>query len=239
MKDLLTQYTSSEDWVINKEGWDKELQGIRETQFTLGNGYLGSRGVLEEIPLGAEPGTFLAGVFDKSGAQIPEIVNLPNPIDFKIIVQGEKMGVVAMDVLDHERILDMKKGILLRKTKFANARKQRFEYQSLRFFSMDDIHLGAMRATFTPLDGPAEIIFQSVTDVSVVNKGLLTEGNKKHFQMMRVARGKELNYFRIQTFESKISVGFANSLLINDGKKTYRVKERAIHLKVKKGLFKL
>ena len=100
---------------------------------------------------------------------------------------------------------------------------------------MDDIHLGAMRATFTPLDGPAEIIFQSVTDVSVVNKGLLTEGNKKHFQMMRVARGKELNYFRIQTFESKISVGFANSLLINDGKKTYRVKERAIHLKVKKG----
>ena len=43
MKDLLTQYTSSEDWVINKEGWDKELQGIRETQFTLGNGYLGSR----------------------------------------------------------------------------------------------------------------------------------------------------------------------------------------------------
>ncbi|MFC1703779.1 glycoside hydrolase family 65 protein [Candidatus Omnitrophota bacterium] len=235
MKDLFSRYISSEDWLIREEGWDKDQQGDRETRFTLGNGYLGSRGVLEEIPSDATPGTFLAGVYDKSGAQIPELVNLPNPIDFKISIQGEKMGMVAMDVIDHQRVLDLKKGMLLRKTTYANARKQRFLYQSMRFFSMDDIHLGAMIVEFTPLDGPCEIMVQSIIDTSVTNRGLLTEGKKKHFHMMGVSRSKNTNYFRIQTFESKISVGFADTLCVNAGSKTFNTHERAVSLKVPKG----
>jgi kojibiose phosphorylase len=235
MKDYFKKYLSTEDWLIREKGWDKSLQAVRETQFSLGNGYIGSRGILEEIPYDAYPGTFLAGVFDKSGAQITELVNLPNPIDFKIIADGEKVGVVAMDVLDHQRTLDMKKGILLRRTIYANARKKRFLYQSLRFFSMDDVHLGAMRVVFTALDGPATIIVQTTIDTSITNKGVLTEGRKRHFQIMRITREKDINCFRAQTFESKISIGFADSFQISDGKREYTTKERTVRLKLKKG----
>lgn len=235
MKDLFSKYLSGQEWLIKEQGWDKELQDVRETQFSLGNGYIGSRGVLEEIPYDSTPGTFMAGVFDKSGAQITEMANLPNPFDFKIIVQGEKLDVVAMDVLKHERILDMRNGLLIRDTTFQNAHKQKFRYQSLRFLSMDDVHIGAMHIAFTPLDVPVNIIVQNVIDTSVTNRGFLTEGRKKHFQMMRVSREKNINYFRIQTFESKISVGFADHLHIYDGRRGFVTKEKAIHLKVDKG----
>ncbi|MFC1594237.1 glycoside hydrolase family 65 protein [Candidatus Omnitrophota bacterium] len=235
MKDFISQYASRADWLLWEKKWNKDLQGTRETQFTIGNGYICSRGALEEIPYDALPGTFMAGVFDKSGAQIPEIVNLPNPFDFKIIVQGEKMDVASMDVVDHKRVLDMKQGILFRKTIFANARKQRFAYQSMRFLSMDDVHIGGLQACFIPLDGPAEIIVQNIVDTGVVNKGLLTEGSKKHVQVMNVSRSKEINYTCVRTFESKISIGFADTFFIDDTTKTWQTHDRAIKLKVDKG----
>ena len=235
MKNLFSKYLSSEDWLIKDKKWDRDLQTIRETQFTLGNGYICSRGVLEEIPYDSTPGTFLAGVFDKTGAQITELVNLPNPIDFKIIVQGEKLGVVAMDVLKHERVLEMKKGILIRNTTFQNAHKQKFQYQSLRFFSMDDEHIGVMRIALTPLDVDVDIIVQNTIDTSVTNRGFLTEGRKKHFQMMGVERSKDTYYFRVQTFESKVSIGFADSLQVFDGKNKFVTKEKSLNLRVKKG----
>jgi len=235
MKDLFSGFLSSEDWLVKEENWDKDLQETHETQFTLGNGYICSRGILEEIPYDTNVGTFLAGVFDKSGAQIPELVNLANPIDFRIVVQGEKMGVVATDILKHQRVLDMKNGLLLRKTLYKNSKRQRFQYQSLRFFSMDDVHLAGMRVAFTPLDADANIVVQAEINTSVTNKGFLTEGRKKHFQIMRIIRSKDVNYFRIQTFESKISVGFADSLQISDAKRGYNTKARISHLKVNKG----
>jgi kojibiose phosphorylase len=235
MKDLFLRYLSNEDWLIRENGWDKNQQTVREAQFSLGNGYICSRGVLEEIPYDATPGTFLAGVYDKTGAQITELVNLPNPVDFKIIVQGEKLDVVAMDVLKHERVLDMGRGILARNTIFQNAHKQRFKYQSIRFFSMEDVHIGAMRIAFTPLDVSVNITVQNIIDTSITNRGFLTEGRKKHYQLMKVSRTKDVNYLLIRTFESKISIGYADYLQVYEGKKEFTTKEKTFHLRADKG----
>ena len=45
MKDLYTSYISDESWLIKEVEWERHLQGIRESQFALGNGYIGIRGV--------------------------------------------------------------------------------------------------------------------------------------------------------------------------------------------------
>ena len=87
MKDHFKKYLSGTEWVINEKKWESDLQGVRETQFTIGNGYLGSRGILEEKPWGATPGTYIAGMYDRTGAMVTELVNMPNPFDFKIINQ--------------------------------------------------------------------------------------------------------------------------------------------------------
>ena len=66
-------------WFIKEEGFNEDLQGIRESQFSIGNGFLGMRGVLEEKPKGARPGTFVAGIYDRITSQVSEMVNFPNP----------------------------------------------------------------------------------------------------------------------------------------------------------------
>ena len=99
MKDLYSKYLSDESWFIKEEGWVRGLQGIRETQLALGNGLVGSRAILEEIPYDSRPGTYIAGLYDRIGSQVSELVNLPNPFNFKIMAEGERLGVVTMDLV--------------------------------------------------------------------------------------------------------------------------------------------
>ena len=111
-KDFYSQFKEDDLWLIKETEWVNELQNVREAQFALGNGYLGTRGVLEEIPSDARPGTYIAGIYDKLMAQVTELVNFPNPFNFKLTVKGEKLDVNAMDVVTHTRALNLKKQFL-------------------------------------------------------------------------------------------------------------------------------
>ena len=108
MKELYSQFTSDDLWLIKEDRWVRSLQNVREAQFALGNGYLGSRGILEELPYDVMPGTYISGIYDRLTAQVAELVNLPNPFNFRLTAKGEKIGVVAMDVVEHKRCLNMK-----------------------------------------------------------------------------------------------------------------------------------
>ena len=107
MKDYFSRYLSKEENFIKEDPWDPNLQEVQESRFTLGNGYICSRGVLEENPYDSYAGTYIAGIYDNTGAQVTELVNLPNPLYFKISSMGEKLDIVAMDVLEHERTINM------------------------------------------------------------------------------------------------------------------------------------
>lgn len=235
MKDHFAKYLSEDRWKIYERGWDPEIQNVRETQFALGNGYVGSRGVLEEIPAGAYPGTYIAGVYDQTGAQVTELINAPNPVDLRIVARGEKLSVVAMDVLEHSRILDMQKGLLWRRTIYSNSKKKRFDYQSLRFFSMDDPHIGAIQIYLTPLDGAINLTIQTAVDCSVTNKGVLTEGKKRHFQITEVSSSKEISYLCTRTLEKGVLIAYASCLRVHNGKRSYRTSNRTVRLRLKKG----
>jgi len=183
MKNFYSQYIDDDLWLIQELEWAKPLQNIRESQFALGNGYFGTRGTLEEIPYDAMPGTYIAGVYDKMLSQVAELVNLPNAFNFRFTVKGEKLDIMAMDVLKHKRILNLKKGLLARHSLYQNSRKARFDYKSLRFVSMDNKNIGVMQISITPLDGPCEIDINTGIDTSISNAGVLSEGRKKHFRV--------------------------------------------------------
>lgn len=163
------RYLSGDEWLIRERGWNPDQQADCESVFSLGNGYLGSRGVLEEIPDGSSPGTYIAGVFDKSTAETTEIVNLPNPIDFQIYADGEKVAINQMDVTWHERILDMKKGLLVRRTEYRSQKYGRYECRSLRAFSAADEHIALMRVYFTALESDVDILIKNSIDASILN----------------------------------------------------------------------
>ena len=86
---------SHKSWLIEEPKWDPKQQAVRETQFTLGNGFVCCRGVLEERPYDSYAGTYMGGLYDRTGAQITELVNLPNPLQFRIDTYGENSASIA------------------------------------------------------------------------------------------------------------------------------------------------
>jgi len=224
-----------ENWLVHEPEWKRDMQKIRETQFTQGNGYFCCRGVLEEIPYDATPGTFINGIYDRTGAQITEMVNCPNPLYMRIDVYGEKLDVVAMDVLKHERVLDMRHGALNRQTLFLTTHKKRILYQSRRFISMHDKHLGVMEIHISPLDAAMTFNVQTTIDTSVSNKGVLTEGRKIHYQPYEVTTKDNISYLAVRTFENQTLIGYAGSLEICRKNRCRLVAERALKLRVGKG----
>jgi kojibiose phosphorylase len=229
------RYLSSEPWLIREEGWQKSLQNVNEARFAQGNGTIGIRGVLEELPHDARPGTFFAGLYDRMTAQESDLVNLPNPLQFNLMVCQEKVGVAAMKVVAHKRWLDMRNGSLVRRTTFQDRHRHRYDYRSVRFVSMKAKSLIGMRVYFTPLDHKAEITVKSSVDVSVWNSGVLTEGNKRHFQLTQVFQNDKAWYLCVKTLEGRSLVAYATHLNVQVGRRKTVTAEQAFHLKLKKG----
>ncbi|NIN64596.1 MAG: glycoside hydrolase family 65 protein, partial [Anaerolineae bacterium] len=102
---------SSNDWRVSEHWIHRDKMQYQEALFSLGNGYLGSRGFLEEAYEQAYPATYIAGVYDRSGAQSFVIVNVPNPLVMKVYVDGRKLSIREMEVVEHHRVLDMKRAM--------------------------------------------------------------------------------------------------------------------------------
>jgi kojibiose phosphorylase len=234
MRQIYNKYTADDLWLIKETEWVSSLQNIRETQFALGNGYFATRAVLEEIPYDAMPGTYIAGIYDKLTAQVAELVNLPNPFNFRFTTNGEKLDVVAMDVLKHRRILNMKKGILVRHTLYQDSKKNRYDYQSLRFVSMHEKNFGVMQVILTALDKDCDIDVNTGIDTSVYNAGILTEGRKRHFRLVELGQYRNAGYLVIETFERKYRVIYWSGFYYEiDDRKTF-AKTNIFKLKLKK-----
>ena len=236
MKSKFSKYLSNDAWLIKEKGWSPGKLGARETLFTLGNGYLGLRGIYEEIPDGTEQGTYIAGVYDRAASMVPELVNAPNPIDFRIAVEGEKLDIGRMNIVENERVLDMKNGILVRRTVFSDTKNRRFLYESLRFVSLCDTHVGGMRIYLKALDKPAGIIVQDTIDDSVTNPGTIIEGRKRHTQMVDVSSSSDTNYFCVKTFTRKIWIAYTSFLAVARGTiQGIGTLNKIFNMKLKKG----
>jgi kojibiose phosphorylase len=224
------------EWYILDIGWNPSRQRQAETLLTLGNGYLGSRGALEESPVDGQPGTFFAGLFDDTGAQVTEMINAPNPMSFVLAVGGEKLGVTAMDVLDFRRILDMHQGLLYRETLYRTTiGKRKIHYESLRFFSMANPHVVAFRVAVTPLDHALTFTGRSTVDTSVTNQGLVTEGAKRHFHLYDFSNVDGVSYLCTKTLEKEVLIAYASILTVNVNGRTVRQRRRKFEIAVDKG----
>ena len=83
--------TKDQYWVLTKNEFDTDKIKLNETLFTLGNGFLGSRGVLEEGHEESYAGTYIAGIYDSLNNDPAEIVNCPNPLKIEIKIDGVLM----------------------------------------------------------------------------------------------------------------------------------------------------
>jgi kojibiose phosphorylase len=235
MKGLYTPYIQDDHWIIKETDWSHGLQGIREAQFAQGNGYLGVKGILESIPSDSTPGVYISGLYDKIGSQVDELINLPNPVNFKFTVEGQKLDEVAMDVVEHKRALNMKKAVLVRKTLFRDRKKRHYEYESLRFISMHDKSIGAMQISITALDEDCGVDIHTSIDTSVSNAAILSEGKKKHFRVRELGQSDNAGYLVIETFAKKSTVVFWSGFYYQINNEKIFAKDNVFQLQIKKG----
>ncbi|MFA5384439.1 MAG: hypothetical protein WC364_07210 [Eubacteriales bacterium] len=204
---------SKDDWIISEEGFDKQKTGFWETIFTLGNGYLGSRGVLEESFENGYPGNYLAGIYDQAGSQPFEIVNAPNPLRTEIYINGGRLSVNEMKIAEHRRVLDLKKAVLHRRTVFQND-QGRYEYESARFFSLKDFHAAVMVFSLKPLDCDAEITVKRIIDGTTENAVQAVGDPVKHYSVRDCSfhNPEGAVYLEAKTINSGQSIGMAADL---------------------------
>ncbi|MGH8918374.1 MAG: glycoside hydrolase family 65 protein, partial [Actinomycetes bacterium] len=152
------------EWSIVEQGFDPALAGYHETIFTVGNGRLGTRGALEEGHSGALSGTYLAGVYDAYDSPVVDLVNAPDWLHTVVRVDGMRLDVATAEVVEHERVLDLRTGVLHRSTVFADPGGRRTRLRTARLASMADRDLCALQIEVTPLDHDAEIVIETGID---------------------------------------------------------------------------
>ncbi|MCK4651898.1 MAG: glycoside hydrolase family 65 protein, partial [Methanosarcinales archaeon] len=202
------------EWLIRERGFDPDRQAGCESVFSLGNGYLGSRGVLEEMPAGSSQGMYVAGIFDKSEAETVEIVNLPGPVGFRLYADGEPVAIDQMEVTGHERVLDMKHGTLVRRTSYQSKKSGLHEYRSLRAFSAADEHIMLMRVYFVALGSDMDILVESSIDASTLNirKEMGTE--IKHYSVVEADQTDGICYLDVKLNDSGRMIAYAADLSV-------------------------
>jgi trehalose/maltose hydrolase-like predicted phosphorylase len=109
---------------LRASGLDPDREPGLEGAFTVGNGWAGTRGAVEEGGARAAPRTYLAGVFspphhDRSpppeGSLAPSLVGAPDWTSLHLEVDGTPVRPEVGQVLEHERVLDLSQGLLERR----------------------------------------------------------------------------------------------------------------------------
>ncbi len=209
---------SDKEWLI--EQGDFEISAHMETCFTLANGYMGVRGTYEENYSEEIPGTYLAGIFDKSAAQVSELVNFPYFFELKFYIDGEYIDPRKCEILDFKRALDMKNGLLYKLISIRDGKGRVSKIEGYRFLSIANRHFAGMEYQFTAVNYKGFIVVESITDGTVLNSKKDPKEKVKHF---KVLENKPLTsqgmYMEVATFDKDYRVGIASSLrLEKDGK---------------------
>ncbi len=192
-------------WHISEDTFDPRKLHSRETIYTIGNGYFGTRGTFEEGFPRAAPGTLLFGVFDKIPIGKEELANAPDWLTINLFVNGERFRLDTGKILDYQRTLDMQDGILRRTVRWESPRGVRIRVTSERFASLADEHVGAIRYSVTAEDQPApdkhiDVFLWAALNMAVGNDDLL------HWEPVEQRWHGELIWLHTQTRHSTVQL---------------------------------
>ncbi|MCK4452105.1 MAG: hypothetical protein KAX26_16150, partial [Anaerolineae bacterium] len=140
------------NWHITETEFNPEALHHKETVFTIGNGYLGTRGAFEEGYPDAWPVTLVHGLFDDAPQVYTELANVPNWLPFVLFVNGERFGMDRGTVLSYRRDLDLQTGVLTRTVRWRSPAGHTVDLAIERFASLADPHLLCIRYRVTAPD---------------------------------------------------------------------------------------
>ena len=163
----------ADPWRLVVRGIDRALCGEDETLFSLANGYLGLRGNHEEgLPLGSH-GTFVNGLHETWRIRHAEnaygfaehgqtIVNAPDVKTIRIYIDDERLNLESSEIIDAQRILDLRAGTLTRTLLWLTPTGKRVRVETRRMVSFVSRHLATLEMRVTVLDADADLSVSSL-----------------------------------------------------------------------------
>lgn len=207
-------YSTRNEWELSEHPYTPAENLYFESLFTLGNGYMAARGMIDEgVEGNSIPGFYVAGVFDHYGNGLYELVSLPNIFATRIIIDGTPLSMGNGEVASYSRTLDLKTGTLTRSFEWKSAGRRTL-IEISRFISMGDRHLAAVKCKITPLDYTGRIEIVAELDKTVGNidwgeKGTFELSGARHYHLDIEAAGfikNSLLFMRVKTRATEIEV---------------------------------
>jgi alpha,alpha-trehalose phosphorylase len=161
-----------EPWAVRELDLDLDLMGQTESIFALSNGHIGWRANLDEgephVLLGSYLNAFYEEVplpYAETAYGYPEagqaIVNLTDGKIIRLLVDDEPFDIRYGKLRSHERVLDLKAGVLRRTVEWESPAHRLIRIRSTRLVSLVHRALAAILYEVEPVDGPADFVVQS------------------------------------------------------------------------------
>ncbi|MFW6246035.1 MAG: family 65 glycosyl hydrolase domain-containing protein, partial [Tangfeifania sp.] len=212
----MKDYIIHNEWKIIEEGFNAENNRISESIFSIGNGKMGQRANFEEHYSGDSlQGAYIAGIYYPDKTRVgwwkngyPEyfakIINSTNWIGIDISVDGEMLDLARTEIEKFRRELNMKEGVLSRSFVATMQGGKKLEVKSMRFLSIDDTEIGAIRYSLKALNFSGEITITPYLDGDVKNED--ANYDEKFWTEITKEIKDEEGYLTLETLKTRFQV---------------------------------
>jgi alpha,alpha-trehalose phosphorylase len=163
---------SVEPWAVRETELHLDALAQTESVLALGNGHIGLRGNLDEGEPFGLPGTYLNGFYElrplpyaEAGYGNPEsgqtVVNVTNGKIIRLLVDDEPFDVRYGELTRHERLLDLRAGVMRRTTEWMSPTGRPVRVTTTRLVSFSQRAVAAICYEVEPLDGKTPVVVQS------------------------------------------------------------------------------
>lgn len=197
-----------QQWIVMEQGYAPDRVELLGSKFTMGNGYFGVRGTLEEHGKKQLTAVTMSQIYDDSGNGWREIVNAPNPLYMRLYETGEEITGNADRVLEHVQSADLQHGIHARSTVFSLGNSGKLTLDARRFADINDEHRMVMRYALSA-DTHAEIELKAAIDLDI------WELNGPHFENWDVKQQGNTITVYAKTREMGYGVAVAQTLRLS------------------------
>jgi alpha,alpha-trehalose phosphorylase len=161
-----------EPWAVRETRLHLDTLAQTESVFALANGHIGLRGNLDEGEPFGLPGTYLNGFYElrpmpyaEAGYGNPEsgqtVVNVTNGKIIRLLVEDEPFDLRYGELRSHERVLDLRAGVLRRSAEWRSPTGRAVRIHSTRLVSFSQRAVAAVLFEVEALDESARIVVES------------------------------------------------------------------------------
>lgn len=214
----MNSYLKHDEWCIIEEGFVPENTRASESIFSIGNGAMGQRANFEEKFSGSTlQGSYIGGVYYPDKTRVgwwkngyPEyfakVINSTNWIGIDVYINSEALDLAKCKVNDFRRVLNMKEGFLERSFICELQSGIKVAVKALRFLSMVDSEIGAIRYSVKVLNSDATVELRPYLDADVHNED--SNYGEKFWDIIDI-KGNTLSYIVCRTKKLDFHVGHA------------------------------